>query len=183
MRWLPLLLVLAWASGCTITTPGGDEDVRSTWDLRDSNRLSDVGWPEDLDASEYTVDASRHDVTVLLPGGLEITEGTRLFARLAPGDRPEGDVEGTALESVGINLPDEDAEAALERATRLAETWGADPAPLRAAVEAEAGLIATTRAVELGEDVRGEISLRTRGDGSGFAFVDVHWGPDPMTEG
>jgi hypothetical protein len=177
-RWLMALLAVLVVAGCQ--ADGGAEEV---WDLRTSHRLADVGWPEDLRRSEHTVDGTRRPVRVLLPGDVEVDDAHRLFANLPPGAAPDPDDPlATPLESVGINFPEEDIGAALARAERIAEAWGADVANPRAAARPGGG-IAHSQIVELGDDGVGQVSLRARGDGTGYAWLEVAWGVTLQTLG
>jgi hypothetical protein len=148
MRRLLLLAVALLAAGCQAgSASGGGEDVERVWDLRTSHTVADVGWPEGHEASEYIVEPGGEPVRVLLPGGLEVTEAQRLFARLAPGDRPDPEDPGaTPLESVGLAFPNEDPDAALQRARELAAVWGVDVSALEEAHARRDGQL-TTRIV------------------------------------
>jgi hypothetical protein len=179
MRVVRLLALLLLVAGCQ---PGAGPDADRVWDLRSSHTLADVGWPEGHQASELVVEADRSPVTVLLPGGLELTEGRRLFARLAPGDRPDPEDPGaTELESVGVAFPNEDADLALQRAQQIAAEWDVDISDLVAAHARQDGQLAYSERARL-DDASGSITLRARRDGSGYVVVDVHWGLGDLLE-
>ena len=112
-------------AGCQIGSGDGENAVPAVWDLRNSHRIEDVGWPEDLDSSKYFVDPEPGELEILLPEGVTIEGPFDVVA-----NRPPGDTTGDLLENLVVNFDREPVAQAAQRASELAQRWGLDGARL-----------------------------------------------------
>ncbi len=187
------LLLAVLVAGCTVTFEEGEQadqrkeaPVKPVWDLRNSHRIEDVGWPEDNDLDLYHVVAEPGELTILLPADVVIEpppEGALTVIPSRPPDFAEGADHGR-LESIVVNYPDEPVPAAARRAAALAGQWGIDASRLAewAARNADGvdlsagGSMATTgsqRPTEGGPSL--SIDARALSAGESYLSVTVSW--------
>ncbi|MBW3651600.1 MAG: hypothetical protein KY458_13630 [Actinobacteria bacterium] len=191
MRWhLGVVLLLgALVAGCTVTFEEGEQadqrkerPVKPVWDLRDSHRIEDVGWPAGHEGSTYKVDPPPGELTILLPKEVTIQGPFDVIA-----NRPLLLAEGedrSVLEYLVVNYDREPVRDAARRAAELARQWGLDASRLAewAARNADGrdnspgGSMATTGSQRPTEDGPSlSIDARALSSGESYLSVTVSW--------
>ncbi|HEV2070775.1 MAG TPA: hypothetical protein VGR26_13360 [Acidimicrobiales bacterium] len=194
MRHLGVVLLLAvLLAGCTVTFEEGEQadqrketPVKPVWDLRDSHRIEDVGWPEDNDLSLYHVVANPGELKILLPAGVVVEPPPqRRFDVIAnrPFPREEG-VDHGVLEYLVVNYDREPVRDAARRAAELARQWGIDASEIAhwAARNADGvdlspgGSMASTGSQRPTEDGPSlSIDARALSSGESYLSVTISW--------
>ncbi len=118
-RVLPLLVLAVMLSGCLVT--GGNVDVLSVWDLRDSPSTEAVGWPEDA-GSAFEARSSQGLDRILLPGD-HVVEG-EFRANVSRDGGLYGRPYEDRLRSLTVTFEREAVDEVMERADAYAEELG-----------------------------------------------------------
>ncbi|MBW3644072.1 MAG: hypothetical protein KY441_01025 [Actinobacteria bacterium] len=187
------LLLAALVAGCTISFEEGEQTdqrkevpVKPVWDLRNSHRIEDVGWPEDNDLDLYHVEAEPGELKILLPAGVVIEpppEGPITAIPSRPFDFDTSADHGQ-LDYIVVNYPREPVRDAARRAAELARQWGLDASRLAewAARNADGrdnspgGSMATTGSQRPTEDGPSlSIDARALSTGESYLSVTVSW--------
>ncbi|MBW3558048.1 MAG: hypothetical protein KY454_14025 [Actinobacteria bacterium] len=160
--------------------------MKPVWDLRNSHRIEDVGWPGDNDLGLYHVVAEPGELRILIPAGVVIEpppEGPITAIPSRPPDFAE-DADHTQLENIVVNYPTEPVRDAARRAAELARRWGIDGSELAAwaARNAEGpdlsvdGSMTSTRARRLTDDGPFlSLDARARSVEESYLSVTVSW--------
>lgn len=167
-------------TACSVNLGGQDDEVLTTWDLRTSHAISDVGWPSSSgDLSAFEVRTSDGPSSILLPGEVEITGDFRVNASRAGG--LAGRDLSKDLRSLTITFEDEPIDDVVDRARSYGEPLGIDLAPIMTwaddnangqATGAGQGL-AATQTVELDDATTLSLSTRARPFGEGLLRIEV----------
>ncbi|MBW3651602.1 MAG: hypothetical protein KY458_13640 [Actinobacteria bacterium] len=181
------LMLAALLAACTITVDDAEQSeeapVKPVWDLRNSHRIEDVGWPAGHEGSTYKVDPPPGELTILLPKEVTIEGPFDVIA-----NRPlllEGEVDHGLLEYLVINYDREPVPDAARRAADLTRRWNLDGSELAAWAARNAdgrdnspgGSMASTSEHPLTEDGPFlSIDARALTDGRAYLSVTVFWG-------
>ncbi|HEV2069930.1 MAG TPA: hypothetical protein VGR26_09065 [Acidimicrobiales bacterium] len=181
------LLLAVLLAACAITFDDAEQSeeapVKPVWDLRNSHRIEDVGWPAGHEGSTYKVDPPPGELTILLPKEVTIQGPFDIIA-----NRPlllEGEVDHGLLEYLVINYDREPVSDAARRAADLTRRWNLDGSELAAWAARNAdgrdnspgGSMASTSEQPLTEDGPFlSIDARALTDGRAYLSVTVFWG-------
>lgn len=177
---LVALTALVALSACTVTNGGQDDDVLTTWDLRDSHAITDVGWPDSAaDLSAFEARTSEGLERILLPGDVEVTGDFRANASRAGG--LAGRDLSDELRSLTVTFADEPIDDVLDRARAYGEPLGIDLSSIVDWAEANASGqatgagegLATSSTVDLDDTTTLSLSTRARPFGEGLLRLEV----------
>lgn len=120
-------VVLVVGCGVDVEVTDGPDDgselTMGTWDLRETNDIEAIGWPEELTMSATEVRSADGLERILLPGGVELAGFDRANPSRSVG--PDGQL-GSDLESLVVAYTDRAVADTGALAESLAEQLGID---------------------------------------------------------